>query len=170
METRRRVESNLRCNLYPVFGSQPMRAITLTGVLEWLSLRLATDTPKSTLRLYFDLLDAVRNGDVHAIEIWRRSVRSLAAAMVSLINCFDPESFILGGGIAAGAGDALLGPLDGFLYEMEWRPAGHRVNIVLAELGEWAGTYGAAWQVMQQAPRSGKKTRTSAKPGRKPRL
>jgi glucokinase len=117
-----------------------------------------------------DLLDAVKNGDVHAIEVWRRSVRSLAAAMISLINCFDPEIFILGGGIAAGAGDALLGPLDGFLYEMEWRPAGHRVNIVLAELGEWAGTYGAAWQVMQQAPRSGKKTRTSAKAGRKPRL
>ena len=59
VETRRRVESNLRCHLYPVFGSRPLRAITLTSVLEWLSFRLAEGTPKSSLRLYFELLDAV---------------------------------------------------------------------------------------------------------------
>ena len=41
----------------------------------------------------------------------------------------------------------VTGPLAGFLYEMEWRPGGHQVKVVLAELGEWAGTYGAAWQV-----------------------
>jgi glucokinase len=93
------------------------------------------------------LLDAVRGGHQHAIEIWQRSVRALAAGMTSLINCFDPETFILGGGIAAGAGDDLLRPLAGLLDEMEWRPTGGRVNVVLAELGEWAGTYGAAWRV-----------------------
>jgi integrase len=59
LETRKRVESNLRCHLYPPFGDLPLRKITLTGVLEWLSVRLATDTPKSTLKLYFELLDAI---------------------------------------------------------------------------------------------------------------
>jgi integrase len=54
-----RWRSNLRCHLYPVFGDRPMRAITLTSVLEWLTIRLADDTPKSSLRLYFELLDAV---------------------------------------------------------------------------------------------------------------
>lgn len=59
VETRRRVESNLRCHLYPVFGDLPVRAVTLTGVLEWLTRRLAGETPKTSLRLYFELLDAV---------------------------------------------------------------------------------------------------------------
>jgi glucokinase len=97
------------------------------------------------------LLDAVREGHQHAIEIWQGSVRALAAGMTSLINCFDPETFILGGGIAAGAGDALLKPLTSLLDEMEWRPVGGRVNVGLAKLGEWAGTYGAAWHVLSVA-------------------
>jgi integrase len=59
LETRKRVESNLRCHLYPAFGAQAIRAITPTTVLEWLSRKLLDDTPKSSLKLYFELLDAV---------------------------------------------------------------------------------------------------------------
>jgi len=59
LETRKRVESNLRVHLYPVFGARPIRTITLTSVLEWLSRRPADGTPKSTLKLYHELLDAV---------------------------------------------------------------------------------------------------------------
>jgi integrase len=59
VETRKRVESNLRCHLYPEFGGRPIRAITLTSVLEWLSRKLADGTPKLTLKLYFELLDTV---------------------------------------------------------------------------------------------------------------
>lgn len=58
-ETRRRVESNLRCHLYPVFGDRPPRAITPTSVLEWLARRLDEGTPRSSLKLYFELLDTV---------------------------------------------------------------------------------------------------------------
>ncbi len=57
--TRKRVESNLRCHLYPAFGNRPLRSIKVTNVLEWLSGRLDQGTPKATLRLYFELLDAV---------------------------------------------------------------------------------------------------------------
>ncbi len=64
VDTRRRVESNLRCHLYPEFGNLPVRSITLTQVLEWLSRRLAQDTPKSSLRLYFELFDAVMSAAV----------------------------------------------------------------------------------------------------------
>jgi integrase len=59
LETRKRVESNLRVNLYPQFGDRSLRTITLTSVLEWLTIRLASETPKTTLKLYFELLDAV---------------------------------------------------------------------------------------------------------------
>lgn len=96
-----------------------------------------------------ELLDAAKVGDVFATGVWRESVRALAAGMTSLINCFDPETFILGGGIAAGAGEMLLAPLTEFFDEMEWRPGGHRVKVVLAQLSEWAGTSGAAWNVVR---------------------
>lgn len=64
METRDRVKSNLSRHLYPVFGDRPLRLIRLTGVLEWLTRRLDEGTPKSSLKLYFELLDAVLNAAV----------------------------------------------------------------------------------------------------------
>lgn len=91
------------------------------------------------------LLEAVVAGDADAHRVWDTSVYALAAGMVSLVNCFDPESFILGGGIAAGAAGLLTDPLQELLDKMEWRPGGHRVKLVLATLGEWAGATGAAW-------------------------
>ncbi|GAA2587618.1 hypothetical protein GCM10010399_17020 [Dactylosporangium fulvum] len=59
LETRRRVESNLRNHLFPAFGNSAMRAITLTVVLEWLARQLADGKPKSSIKLYFELLDAI---------------------------------------------------------------------------------------------------------------
>jgi integrase len=59
VETRRRVPGNLRLHLIPEFGDKPLTDITTTLVLEWISRRLADDTPKSSLKLYFELLDAV---------------------------------------------------------------------------------------------------------------
>ncbi len=89
------------------------------------------------------LVAAFRAGDAEAGEVWLRSVRRLACGIVSLVNAFDPEAVIIGGGIAK-AGEALFEPLAGFLDELEWRPGGHRVRIVPAALGEWAGAAGAA--------------------------
>ena len=44
----------------------------------------------------------------------------------------------------AKAGAALFTPLADELAQVEWRPGGHRVPIVPATLGEWAGALGAA--------------------------
>jgi glucokinase len=95
-----------------------------------------------------DLICAHKNGDAAATEIWLRSVRALAAALASFGNILDPEVAVIGGGIA-GAGEALFGPLREYLSAMEWRPAGTGMHIVPAELGEFAGAYGAAWQAGQ---------------------
>jgi integrase len=59
VETRRRVEANLRLHLYPAFGNRKVTTITPTVILEWVSGRLAEATPKSSMRLYFELLDTV---------------------------------------------------------------------------------------------------------------
>ena len=95
------------------------------------------------------LVAAVESGDTAAAEIWNRSIRALGCAVASLINVLDPQAVIVGGGIAR-AGDSLFKPLAAVLDECEWRPGGHRVKIVPAQLGEWAGTSGAAWNAFQQ--------------------
>jgi glucokinase len=91
-----------------------------------------------------ELIEAHRAGDAGATLVWVNSVRVLARAIASFINILDPEIVILGGGITK-AGANLFAPLAEYLAEFEWRLAGHRVRIVPAALGEWAGTYGAAW-------------------------
>lgn len=93
------------------------------------------------------LTDAVRAGDPGAIAAWYRSIDHLGAAAVSLINALDPEILLLGGGIAK-AGDLLTAPLEAYLERYEWRPGGHRVPIVFATLGEWAGCHGAIYQAL----------------------
>jgi glucokinase len=89
-----------------------------------------------------DLVAAAAKGDAFAQSLWLESVHHLAVGIVSLINVLDPELVILGGGIAAGAGDQLMLPLQSALAEYEWTPGGHRVRLALATAGEWAGAYG----------------------------
>jgi glucokinase len=93
------------------------------------------------------LLSAYNRGDAGAGAAWLKSVKSLAAAIVSLINVLDPECVIIGGGICS-AGPALFDPLQRFLDQFEWRPAGVGVPVVPAKLGGLAGAMGAAYNAM----------------------
>ena len=97
-----------------------------------------------------DLIAAHRNGDAEATAIWLKSVKALAAAVCSFINILDPEAVIIGGGIAR-AGKALFEPLEKFLEPMEWRPGGHRAKILAAQLGEFAGAFGAASNALKHS-------------------
>jgi glucokinase len=96
------------------------------------------------------LVEAHLNGDEKASEVWLRSVYNLAAGITSIINAMDPEVIIVGGGIAQ-AGPALFDPLERYLEKIEWRPQGHRVRIIPAALGDFAGTLGAAYYAMNCA-------------------
>ena len=89
------------------------------------------------------LVAAALAGELEAQEIWAASIRRLAVAAASLINVLDPEMLILGGGISTGAGDALLKPLQHYLDQYEWRPGDHKVRLMLASAGEWAGAIGS---------------------------
>lgn len=96
------------------------------------------------------LVEAHLAGDKDASDIWLRSVFHLGAAIASFINAFDPEIVIVGGGIAQ-AGAALFDPLANYLDKFEWRPMGHRVPVISAELGEKAGAIGAAYHAILQS-------------------
>ncbi|MGV3532718.1 MAG: ROK family protein [Chthoniobacteraceae bacterium] len=97
-----------------------------------------------------ELIAAYRDGDSFAGELWLRSIRALACGLVSLINVVDPEAVIIGGGIAQACA-ALFDPLTRELDALEWRPGGHQVQIIPAQLGEWAGAIGAAREAILAA-------------------
>jgi len=90
-----------------------------------------------------DLIAAHQAGDEFASKVWLKSVKALAAGIAGLINVLDPETVIIGGGIAR-AGEALFQPLREHLDQMEWSPTGSKVRIEPAKLGEFAGAHGAA--------------------------
>lgn len=91
-----------------------------------------------------DLVKAAAAGDGRAKEIWGRSVEALACGIASFINILDPEVVIVGGGVAR-AGAMLFEPLERRLRMIEWQPGGHQARLAKAELGEYAGALGAAW-------------------------
>jgi len=82
------------------------------------------------------------------VSIWRGALDRFARGLAGLINVADPEAIVLGGGIAK-AGDMLFGPLQEFLDTYEWRPTGERVRLLAAELGSFAGAYGAARMALE---------------------
>lgn len=90
------------------------------------------------------LVAAVEKNDPGALAIWEDSIRSLAVGIASLVNVLDPEAVVIGGGVSR-AGATLFEPLQRHLAHYEWRPGGHAVRIVPAQLGSMAGAYGAAF-------------------------
>ncbi len=124
---------------------------TITGTpggIEW-AIGNATLPQRSGGRFTMtrDLAAAAQSGDAEAEKVWLESVHALAAHLAGLICALDPELIVLGGGIAE-LDDFLFSPLQRYLDTMEWRPDGHRVKIVKATLGSWAGAYGAAARTM----------------------
>lgn len=88
-----------------------------------------------------ELIAAVRAGDAFARDVWDRSLKALAVAIGGFTNVLDPEAVIIGGGIAR-AGDDLFPPLARLVPGFEWQVCGHRVKLLPAQLGEFAGAIG----------------------------
>ena len=89
------------------------------------------------------MLNAYRNGDAFAKEVWLRSVKKLAIGLASVTNILSPEVIVLGGGITE-CGKDLFEPLKEFMNDYEWRAGGNGVEILKAEFGDMAGAIGAA--------------------------
>lgn len=88
------------------------------------------------------LVRLANEGEQNAIEILAGMGRRLGAGIGSLVNIFDPDLVVIGGGFAA-AGDFLLGPATEVMKREALAPDGGRVRIVRAELGTAAGLIGA---------------------------
>lgn len=88
------------------------------------------------------LVRLANEGDPAAGAILAELGSRLGAGMVSLVNIFNPELIVVGGGFAA-AGDLLLAPARERVAREALSPARKFVRIVRAELGTAAGLVGA---------------------------
>jgi glucokinase len=88
------------------------------------------------------LVRLANEGEQRAIEILDGIGRHLGAGIGSLVNIFNPELVVIGGGFAA-AGDFILDPAREIVAREGLAGAGERVRIVRAELGTAAGLIGA---------------------------
>jgi glucokinase len=82
-------------------------------------------------------------GDATAARIMETARRAFAAALVSIVDVFNPQRVIVGGGIALGQGDRLLQPARDAVERLSFRRQAARVEIVPAQLGDDVGLIGA---------------------------
>jgi glucokinase len=88
------------------------------------------------------LVRLAREGEPRAIEILDGIGRHLGAGIGSLVNIFNPELVVIGGGFAA-AGEFILDPAREVVQREALARAGYDLPIVRAQLGTAAGLIGA---------------------------
>ena len=94
--------------------------------------------------LHYSLFDAYRAGDAAAKRVIETYIGYLASGIASLINIFQPEVFIIGGGVSNEKQfllDLLLPRIDAEDFA---KNAKKRTRVVIATCGNDAGIIGAA--------------------------
>jgi glucokinase len=91
-----------------------------------------------------DVFLAASAGDALAKSIVADVAKWLAMGLASLCVIFEPEVIVLGGGIAAGAGEPLLKQVREHLFEVVSPPFARHLTLMSAKVGSDAGLLGAA--------------------------
>lgn len=96
---------------------------------------------------------AAAAGDTLAAEVLEKTGEFLGQGLVSLVNIFDPERVVIGGGVAR-AGERLFAPARRVLRERAMSVPAARVEIVAAALGNDGGLVGATLLAVGRAAES----------------
>lgn len=89
--------------------------------------------------------DAAKKGDVTGKKIVDEYIKSVAEGLIDVINIFQPEVIVIGGGISK-EGEGLINPICEYVNKFCYGGVSNikRTQIRLAQLGNDAGTVGAA--------------------------
>ena len=97
-----------------------------------------------------DVAAAVAAGDPLARRVWEQTTAMLACGVVSIVNVFEPELVVFGGGVSQ-SGEQLLAPVRDAVRRDAMSPAGRAARIVQSPLGERVGVVGAAAVAYERA-------------------
>ena len=87
--------------------------------------------------------DAMRAGDAVATEVVNTFIKYVAAGLVNVVNIFQPEVLIIGGGISK-EGEYLMAPLREIICRDRYSRGEVQADFVVATLGNDAGIIGAS--------------------------
>ncbi|MFC3418112.1 ROK family glucokinase [Salinicoccus hispanicus] len=94
------------------------------------------------------IVEAGEKGDELALKVIDEVAHYIAVALSSLSAVTNPKYFILGGGVSR-AGRMLIDRIEAYYRPITFPPAYENTEIIMAELGNDAGIYGAARLVKQ---------------------
>jgi glucokinase len=86
---------------------------------------------------------ASKAGDKLALGIWQETGRYIGVALAGLVNVFNPERIVIGGGVAL-AGEVLFASIRKTVSLRAMEAPARKVKIVPAKLGDEAGLLGAS--------------------------
>lgn len=95
------------------------------------------------------IIEAAESGDKLAIELIEGAGVNLGTRIAYLINLFNPEVVVIGGGIEK-AGELLLGPIRRTVRKFAFEEPASKVRIIPSALGEDAVALGAASLVLRE--------------------
>jgi glucokinase len=90
-----------------------------------------------------ELFDKWKSGDATARTVFDNMARHLGITLAGLVNTFNPEMFVIGGGASA-AWDAFAEPLAKEICYRAFTESAERAKLVRTALGDDAGILGAA--------------------------
>lgn len=91
--------------------------------------------------------DCAKMGDKAAKEVVDLYIHYVATGLISIINVFQPEKIVIGGGISK-EGDYLLNPLKEQVYQCKYNNYVQKCKLEIAKLFNDAGIIGAAFCAM----------------------
>ena len=95
-----------------------------------------------------------------ASEVWDETAAMLGSAIANILDVFNPELVVLGGGVTR-AGDQLLAPVREAALRQAMAPARNAADIVLAGLGEELGVVSAATVAFERLPIDAHRSQTT---------
>lgn len=109
--------------------------------------------PESFIASTIDIFDAYERKEAAAVAVVEEEIRICAVGVANLINIFNPEKVIIGGGVSE-AGDWFVARIEAAAINLAMKAATRDVKVVRARLGNKAGLLGAAAFALDQEERS----------------